>query len=157
MTISTVISRILLVGAIVVAGGYFTAPEAHAGPAPVDSGRGPSGIHVFRHCESKWIHWAALDQKGANQFQMTIRPTARAFWAGWDDAETMWNDYFDCIGTRSWFNRLTSNQRASLRLQHRCHLAPAFLARLESGHTFDYESWHPNRGSLWNALDHGCN
>ena len=157
VTISTAISRIFLVGAIVVAGGYFTASEAHAGPAPVDSGSGSSTIHIFRHCESKYIQWAALDQKGAKHFQMTIRPTWRAFWFGWDDAETMWDHYFECIGTRSWFNRLTSDQQASLRLQHRCHLAPGPAARKESGYTFDYESWHPNRGSLPNAIKHGCN
>ncbi len=114
---------------------------------------------VSRDCAGGWIGWAQYKDFGDN-IKMTIRPTKRA-WAGIQAGNTLvagsiWDAYFNCIGWDDGFDRLSQDQWSSLWLQHRCHLRLGLLGRLKSGDTFDYESWVPNRGGLWNAVKNKC-
>ena len=101
-------------------------------------------------------------QDFGDNIKMVIRPTKRA-WAviaagGTDTAAPIWDAYFNCIGWDDGFDRLSQDQWSSLWLQHRCHLRLGIVGRLKSGDTFDYESWHTNRGDLVNAMiHHKCN
>ena len=140
--------------AVAVVGGLFTGPAAFAAPAPVPNPREP-----FRQqCDSRYINWAELRIYRNNKVRMSLEPNFPWGWSGGHHtAHAMWADYFECIGSRYWFNRLTADQQDSLWYQHFCHASLGGWGRVGSGPTFDYESWKPNRGSLANAIAHKCN
>lgn len=116
---------------------------------------------VSSDCGGGWIGWAEYRDYG-DDIEIRIRPTKRA-WAGIHAggvtvAAPIWDAFFNCIGWDDGFDRLSEDQWSSLWNQHRCHLALGGFGRVQSGDTFDYESWHPNRETVWNALtNYYCN
>ncbi len=125
--------------------------------------RGMSGPWVALHPRSAnlgaatLLGWAEYIDYG-DHIEISLRPTKTAWALMGPNLETwLWDSFFDCIGWDDGFSRLSEEQWNSLWLQHRCHLSLGVVGRIESGDTFDYESWHPFRGDLLVALDNGCN
>ncbi|HSH61042.1 MAG TPA: hypothetical protein VK988_15665 [Acidimicrobiales bacterium] len=142
-----------MLGGVMLVGGLGPASVADAAPVPVSS----RGEPLHQECDSHYIEWAQVHDYGGGKVKMRLKPKNLGWSPGYTIAQNMWADYFECIGTRRWFDRLTVSQQESLRMQHHCHARIGFLGRPKSGSTFDYESWHPKRDGMVDALQNHCN